>query len=190
MIDGILLAAGLSERFGSNKLLYGLEGRPLIVHTLSACLASRLGSLHVVVGHDQALIRSAVESVVPTGKHVAFVVNPNPGRGLMSSVKCGLSTLADRTEGAMIILGDMPYLRSSDIDRLIDVFEREQSLVVATAKGRHAHPRVIPRSFFARFAALRDDEKGTRIFEEERVVKVALADPRSARDVDVPDDIA
>ena len=33
----IIMASGLSTRFGSNKLMANLDGAPLIAHAISAC---------------------------------------------------------------------------------------------------------------------------------------------------------
>lgn len=189
MIDGILLAAGFSERFGANKLLHELDGHPLFRHSLRACLRSRLNGIHVVVGHDAGAIRKLLDSEADPAGRLRVVENPNPGRGLMSSVKCGLRALSAGSDGAMVLLADMPWVKSADIDRLISTFERDRTFVLATVDDEPAHPRIIPRAFFERFYNLRDNDKGSRIFEAERTIDVPLSDARSAWDVDVPGDM-
>ena len=50
-VAAILLAAGLSRRFGArNKLLAGIEGQPLIRRTAEALLGSRARPVVVVTG--------------------------------------------------------------------------------------------------------------------------------------------
>lgn len=189
MIEGILLAAGSSTRFGSDKLMHQLNGRPLVLHALSACLRSDLSAVHVVVAPDNGRVRSAVGRVAGSENRVNLVGNSDPSHGLMSSVKCGLGALAESAEAAMILLADMPYVHRDDINRLIKTFKLEESLVVATSDGEHTHPRVIPRRLFGRFFSLGDNEKGIRVFEEDRVVEVPLLNPRSGRDIDAPGDL-
>ena len=189
MIAGILLAAGHAARFGSNKLMHELGGVPVIVHTLSACLESNLSVIHVIVGHERRSIEASIEAHCPGQSRIRLVGNPDHRSGHMSSVKTGLRALDASCTGAMVLLGDMPFVRAEDIDALIDAFARRPGLIAATAAGRYTHPRIIPRALFARFLTLEDSQKGSEIFANARVMKVPI-DPRSARDIDCPDDLA
>ena len=107
---------------------------------------------------------------------------------MMSSLKCGLSAVDPTCRAAMVMLADMPYVSVETIDRLISAFEAQEGFVVATCDGSPTHPRVIPRSYFHRFMALGDDEKGQGLIEAAGFVGVAVASD-SGRDIDRPQDI-
>ncbi len=49
-IGAIVLAAGMSSRMGSNKLLEDVDGKPMIRHTVEAALASQAETVLVVTG--------------------------------------------------------------------------------------------------------------------------------------------
>ena len=85
-ITGILLAAGASSRFGSNKLLYPLEdGVPMVVAAARRLRAAIPRSVAVVDAPDSevaALLR---------GESLDIVVNPEAGRGMGSSLARGVA---------------------------------------------------------------------------------------------------
>ena len=52
MITAIVLAAGASRRFGSQKLLAPLHGKPIVRWAVENVLAARLDEVMVVVGRE------------------------------------------------------------------------------------------------------------------------------------------
>jgi CTP:molybdopterin cytidylyltransferase MocA len=62
MIAGLLLASGASRRFGSNKLVAPLNGRPVVRWSAEA-LASAVDETWVVVPSQSAEVRAALEGV-------------------------------------------------------------------------------------------------------------------------------
>jgi len=189
MIDGIVLAAGEGRRFGSNKLLYPVDGRPMIGHALATALASRLDRIHVVLGHDAARVEAALADAGMLRDRLTIIYNSNYHRGLMSSLKCGLQAVSPGAAGAMVMLGDMPYVLGQGIERVIAAFERRPGFVVATVGGKPTHPRVIPRACFEQFMSLPDDAKGQDLIEAAGFEAVEVPDS-SGRDIDRPEDVA
>ncbi|MFP3345738.1 NTP transferase domain-containing protein, partial [Halomonas sp. SIMBA_159] len=77
----IVLAAGQSRRMGArNKLLEDLDGRPLVVRTVDAALASGVQAVIVVTGHEPERVRTALGD-----RGVRFVHNPAYDQGLSTS---------------------------------------------------------------------------------------------------------
>ncbi|MEJ2722578.1 MAG: NTP transferase domain-containing protein, partial [bacterium] len=129
-VAAVLLAAGRGERFGSNKLLFDLDGRPLVTHALSAVLASCLTKIYIVVDGTDPSVERVVDSFArehdgpvvssrdadggpgpqTAAKRIQMVRNPEPSRGMMSSVKLGLKAIDPSYQAAMVVLADMPYV--------------------------------------------------------------------------------
>ncbi len=192
MVHGILLAAGSSERFGTDKRLHEVGGKPLIYYSLRACLASSLTSILVIVAPSQRSIVDIVTPLLPEAdRRVRFVENQRAQRGQMSSVKAGLRELPPGVDGAMMFLADMPLVPSGLIDDLIRVFDETHSVVVSENNGRHYHPKIIPRELFANFLALDDGAKGTQVLDavRETTRTVHVPDARVFCDVDTPEDL-
>lgn len=84
----IMLAAGNSRRFGSNKLLYEIDGVPMYLRTLEKLqkAARRFKSCGIiVVTQYEEIAAKAQES------GVRVLINPHPERGISSSMQIGLA---------------------------------------------------------------------------------------------------
>lgn len=191
MIAGVLLAAGKGRRFGSDKLLHTFRGKPLFYHSLRHALDSRLSAVHIVVGPQSARLERAMARYFPGEGRLRIVRNRHASRGQMSSVKAGLRSLDPSTEGAMILLGDMPFVVPEIIDALLDAAASGEILVVPECGGILRHPRIIPRVYFGEFYELGDDGKGQAVFERmrEKSVMVSVGTSADYRDIDFPGDI-
>ena len=73
MIAGLLLAAGRGARFGGDKLLAELAGRP-VIHWSAATVGAEVDALYVVVPAGDVARRAAVASLA-----AVIVEHPRPG---------------------------------------------------------------------------------------------------------------
>jgi len=194
MIAGVYLAAGEGRRFGGDKLLHRVEGMPLYAFGLMQALASRLSEVRVVLGPDSGLLERDIAGRFGDEPELRFDRNPQPSRGMMSSVKTALRRLEGRCDGAMVLLADMPLVTAIMIDALIGAFETAEegsAIVIAESGGEPRHPRIIPQRLFPEFLELADDEKGTVVIDRHRdnIVTVAIGSELNYIDVDTPDDL-
>jgi molybdenum cofactor cytidylyltransferase len=117
-VGAIVLAAGEGRRFGGHKLLAPLHGQPLLQHVLDV-LATRpaIAPVIVVLGGDaDALARTM------TWRGEQRIVNPDPARGISSSLRAGLLAIsvAERgLDGVLILLGDQPLVQPTTLDALV-----------------------------------------------------------------------
>ncbi len=114
-VAGVVLAAGAGTRFGGGKLLAPLHGRPVLQHVLDRLADAGLDPVIVVLGEDLARIEAAVE-----WRAEVRVPNPDPGRGLSSSLRTGVDALPEDVEAALIALGDQPLLDGSVVRAILD----------------------------------------------------------------------
>jgi molybdenum cofactor cytidylyltransferase len=111
----VVLAAGAGSRFGGGKLLASLEGRPVLQHVLDRLAEAGVGDVVVVLGDDAAAVENAIE-----WRRERRVLNPEPGRGLSSSVRIGIEALDGGVDGALIVLGDQPLVPIAVIRAVLD----------------------------------------------------------------------
>jgi molybdenum cofactor cytidylyltransferase len=198
VIDGVLLAAGRSRRFGSPKLLFQFQDRPLVCHALDACVASRLGQIHVVVpGDDERLHEtvsvwagSTAENGRAGGRSRVHLVPAPASEAMIVTIQTGLQAVTSRL-GAMIVLGDMPLVTPAIINRLIDAFDPRLGIVVPVCNGAERHPRIIPADLFDEFLALDEGAKGLDVVEchRDRVQRVVVGEPGNFTDIDTVGDL-
>jgi len=111
----VVLAAGSGRRFGSNKLLATLRGRPLVLQTLEHLTAARRSGLLAGIVTVTAAGDDAVAHTIAQSGSVV-VENPNPTSGMGRSLQLGIRRLDDpsvepRAEAAVIVLADQPMVR-------------------------------------------------------------------------------
>jgi molybdenum cofactor cytidylyltransferase len=114
-VAAVILAAGEAKRFrrspDETKLIAELDGKPIVRHVAEAALASRAHPVH-------AQVLGALDGLMLERTH-----NRDPGAGLSASLKLAVHALPSTARGAVILLGDMPRIAPSLIDRLIDAFD-------------------------------------------------------------------
>jgi molybdenum cofactor cytidylyltransferase len=151
-ITGILLAAGTSSRFGSDKLLHPMkDGLPMVL---------------VTARHLRAVCEQAVAVVRPGSDRLAslladagceVVVNPEAGRGMGQSLAVGVRT-APRAQGWVVALADMPFIAVSTYRRVADALRGGSSIAAPCHNGHRGHPVGFARHWFEHLSRLEGDE--------------------------------
>jgi len=186
-IGGLILAAGEARRFGAQKLLAPLDGRPLVQHVIDAANASSLEDIAIVVGANADALLARVE----LGR-MRVVRNPDPARGLASSLQVGLRTLDPHLHAALVLLGDIPGVTTALIDELVALGrESRASAVVSVWRGRRSPPVVLHKSLWPAAFALDGDIGMREVLKDVGVIEFAVTDALgSLDDVDTPEDHA
>ena len=128
MIKAILLAAGQSKRLkGENKLIKNFKNKPLINHSLDALIKSKIDKIIIVLGYQSKDIKQKIKK----NKKICFVNNKNYKKGMSSSIKCGLKKINNKDKGFIIAQSDMPYIKSTDINKIYNSIIKRQKLVHA-----------------------------------------------------------
>ena len=184
----MVLAAGFSRRMGAlNKLLLELEGVPVIARSVDAVLGSTARPVVVVTGYEPERVRAAL-----AGRELVFAHNPEPAEGLAASLRIGLAALGAEPDGAVVCLGDMPWVRPEHLEALIAAFGASagRSICVPTFAGQRGNPVLWPRRHFAGIRALRGDAGARSLLaaHASEVCYVPVSDPGVTRDVDTPED--
>ncbi len=185
---GIVLAAGRSERFGSPKMFAMAGGRPLVLNAVEAFLQGGVDETAVVVAPDSARLRALL-----SGLPIRVVENPDPSRGMLSSVKAGLAALGDLPDWVAVTPGDIPGISGGTVRRLMEAAGRAATagVVVPSSGDRRGHPILLASSVardvlgWAAHRPLSDilHEPGIRVFE------VGGFGEEILRDVDRPGDL-
>jgi molybdenum cofactor cytidylyltransferase len=129
------------------------------------------------------------------GLDVGLAFNPKFASGLASSLNAGLAATPRDVVGALVLLGDMPWIEPQLADALIDAFlAREDALAaVPLREGRRGNPVLLGRGLFEAAMRLEGDEGARRligVLSAGELVEVEAPDMGVTFDVDTPDDLA
>jgi molybdenum cofactor cytidylyltransferase len=185
----VVTAAGSAERFGGKKLLTPIDGEPLLDHTIRALLDGGVAEVIVVVGRDA---RAELERDVNTmlDPRVRTVENPDPSRGMFSSIQEGVAQAQGDT--ILVMPGDMPFVSPDTVRAVIAASARRPAIVSPRYRGKRGHPVALPASLRDEIRAA--DASGT-LHEvihthTEMRVDVDVEDRGVVRDVDRVEDLA
>jgi molybdenum cofactor cytidylyltransferase len=182
----VVLAAGSSERFGSNKQAATLAGETLLGRTLNAvCGVLRDCDVYLVLAENAPALDLAEQSAL----HV--VRNALAWTGMASSIRAGVTALPSDAEAVILLLADQPLIDRTDLDRLIACWRRSPGACVAAAYcGTVGVPAIFPRAMFAALLELQGDRGARSLLTGKAGVSIfTVSMPHAAFDVDTPADL-
>lgn len=183
-VSAILLAAGNGSRFGGNKLLESYEGKALYEHTLQKVLASSFKQVILVTQYSEIANRVR-------GMPVELVVNPNPERGISSSIQLGLQRCLP-CDGIMFFVCDQPHLRTETISGMLATFSQDTSKLVSASYGeRRGNPVIFPYALYDELMGLRGDHGGSILLQDhqEELKLYAVSHLDELMDIDYRDEL-
>jgi molybdenum cofactor cytidylyltransferase len=187
-VAAVVLAAGLSSRMGSNKLLSELNGQALIRHTIDRLSKAAIDEIFVVTGHQAAEVRAAL-----TDHELRFVHNDDYAQGLSTSVRAGIAA-AQEFDAAFVCLGDMPLIEAADLNRMIAAFNvvERRSLVAPVLGRKLGNPVLWGQEHFVDLMALTGDRGARSLIEARRdqIVEIAVTHDGILLDADTPEALA
>jgi len=155
MIKAILLAAGQSKRLKSeNKLIKLYKKTPLINHSLKKLQKSNVNKIIIVLGHDYREIKK----IIKKNRKNIFIYNKNFKKGMASSIKVGLKKVARNDEGFIVVQSDMPFIKTSDINKIYNSIKLKKFLVYKLKfKNKIGNPIGFDISLIKKFKNIRGE---------------------------------
>ena len=172
-IAAIVLAAGRSSRFEhGNKLLATIDGMPLVRRVLNAVEASSVTEILLVVAPGAPDVVEAAGA----GRW-RTVVNTQSEQGLATSLRAGVAALPETTDGALVVLADMPGINADLITRIIATSSENGGGVIvypAGEEGRQGHPVLWPRHLFPELMTLQGDTGAKMLLQKHKAMSRAV----------------
>ncbi|UCB55020.1 MAG: nucleotidyltransferase family protein [Thiotrichales bacterium] len=182
-ITGVLLAAGFSTRFGTNKLITELDQKPLIAHSAGAL--SPCDRVIAVVRIVDAALQSELRD-----HSIDCVFNTEPERGIGYSIACAVKATA-QSSGWCLLPADMPYILPATTSQVIEALRAGSGIAAPFNNGRRGHPVGFDAQFYDVLSALDGDTGARHIIEQhhEQMTPVETADAGVLRDIDTAEDL-
>lgn len=182
---GIVLAAGLSRRFGSTKQLVEFRGRPMVAHAMRTAEALFENRSVLVAGNEWPAVTSAA------GPLAGFlVINDAFHRGLGSSIAAGVGAVADCSSGVMLLLADQPLVDAKYLRRMTDTWLQVSERIVASEfDGIVGPPVIFPARCFDDLRNLDGDSGARAIIRSNASSLTTLNYANAAVDIDCREDL-
>ncbi len=187
-IAAIILAAGASRRAGTTKQVAPIDGVPMIARTVEIATKSKAAPVIVVVGHESLRVSETYAHL-----EVVTVLSSHWQDGMSRSLAAGLNEVSPDHDGALVMLGDMPFVRPATLNALIAAFDpKKYDAVQPTYRGKAGNPVLLGRALFDAALQLTGD-KGARALLDGlggRLLRHDVDDPGVLRDLDTAEDLA
>ena len=145
---GIILASGLSKRFGNNKLLESINGNPMVYYVLKAAKESSLEKI-VLIYKDNDVKDIAKQFPIPC------ILNKKYTLGQSEGIKIGVKAYGSE-DSFMFIMADQHFLTSKTKDKIIG----------PKYKDRNGSPVIFPKRFIKDLLNLHGDVGGKEIIKK------------------------
>ena len=188
-VSAVILAAGTSTRMGQPKQLLPLDGTTVLARAIENVRSAGLVEIVLVLGASAEAIRRQLPQSLLEGLKV--VVNQGYAKGMASSLREGLSQVSPRSDAALIILGDQPFIQPETLHQIIDGYHRAAAqIVIPSYQGNRGNPVLLDRSVFSEVMALEGDTGCRAIFMNhlDTILKLEVEDPGILFDIDSQDD--
>ena len=181
----IIMASGLGNRFGGNKLLADFCGRPMISYILDATAGFPRLSRLVVTRHEE--IASLCRE-----KGVEVLCHNLTHRN--DTIRLGLEKLSARysLSGCVFCPSDQPLLGTDSIGALLKTFSQNPDKICRLCyEGKAASPVIFGKQFFPELLSLPQGAGGSFLAKKypAQVILVPARDAFELYDIDTPEDL-
>ena len=181
----LMMASGMSKRFGTNKLLVDYNGHSLFENAIRISRYVDFGQTLTVTRHPD---------IVDLCRHenIPVLLHDLPNRNDMIRLGVTMLLAANKPSGILFLPSDQPLISRDSMQRLCLTFLRHRDRICRLSHdGNGGSPVIFPPGFYEELLALPDKKGGGFLTKKypEQVVLVPARDPYELYDVDTPEDL-
>ncbi|EEF81326.1 nucleotidyltransferase family protein [Methylophaga thiooxydans] len=188
----IILAAGQSTRFGSDKLLYKFEHdrnyAPLLIHTIARWLAV-FETINLVVSTENAELVSLINEG-PYSSQVTLIEALHAKKGVSNSIKAGIKSNLGASAW-LIGLADMPFVSENVLLQSKHALEQNASITAPFFNHKRGNPVGFSARYGDNLMSLKGDVGAKAIIQNDKqlIHKIASPDAAIFHDIDTVEDL-
>lgn len=179
----IILAAGNSTRFGQNKLLYPVNGRPMYEYTLNL-----IGKL----SPDLSIIVTKYPQIITKiDRNTLVVENNQTYLGQSYSMKKGILAALQQKKfaGYLFTVCDQPYLKIKSLQKLYDTWQEKGGICALSYNKKRGNPVIFSAEYIPELLQVSGDRGGREVIKNhpDKLTLVETADFAELIDIDTLD---
>lgn len=184
MIDIIIMASGSSRRFGSNKLLYPINGKPMFSYAIDNAIklkeaVEEINHIYVVSRFEQ--IKGYCKNI----PYISYIQNDSYNEGITASIHLGIEA-AEPNNALMFMVCDQPYMGIESLIKFTQLYKNNNSIIcMADSKGELGNPCIFAPLYRKELMRLDGDKGGKSVIKKhpEAVIRY-IADDDELKDLD------
>ena len=146
--SAIILAAGYSSRMGSFKPLMKIGGKTPLQRCIELFKNCGINEIIVVTGHLNDCIEKELNDIRSGLNDIRIIFNNEYSKGMFTSIKAGVESLAKGTDAFFILPVDIPSVQVSTINKMIQNYEKIKDGILYPIFGEEkGHPTLVSYSF-------------------------------------------
>lgn len=193
-LSALLLAAGQSRRFGSNKLASVItingQQKPLLLHTLDNWLAA-FDTVYLALPADDNLLQLLINALPETQRgRIMSVTVSHPEEGMSQSLQAGI-TASEDAAGWLIGLADMPWVKPAVLIALQQAMATGAKIAAPYYQGLRGQPVGFHADYKEALMTIGGDEGARQLLKAAagQIVVIETADNGILLDIDSPADL-
>ncbi len=169
-IIALILAAGLSTRFGGDKLIHPYRGKPLAAHIADVIARTRVnGKLAVCPTTNLA------RQEIFRERGFEIIGNDSPSVGLSSSLVLGARRAIELDADVLVVcLADMPHITAGHIAQLVAGLDEDAAIVASHAGGTRSPPVAFARRAIDELQSLEGDSGARALLAGAKVIDMSF----------------
>ncbi|MDD7463982.1 MAG: nucleotidyltransferase family protein [Anaerococcus sp.] len=175
-ISAIIMASGLSERMGKNKLLLDLKDKKIYQYVYD---------LMDQVDFDEIILVSSYDELLEEAEKRGYtaIYNDNNIVGKSASIKLGVKN-AKKDNALMFFVADQPLLTAETVEKLIGAYKENEAITYPRTEKRRGAPVIFPSQYREGLLGLEYDEGGMLLLKGEEKNEVTIKDVKELWDID------
>jgi molybdenum cofactor cytidylyltransferase len=185
-LNVIILSAGEGTRIGTPKWRLKWEGSRFMDILLEHIGEAGLSNIYAIISESEST------QFIRTYPNIPAFINPDPGRGMISSVQIGVEQ-SPPADAYMVVMVDHPFVKSSTYKTLYDMFLKYPGyLIQPVVSTKPGHPVIVPFKVFEK--GFNPDPETTTLHDMIKkskipVMKVAVHDNEIFHNVNTTEDL-
>ncbi len=185
MVNNIIyMAAGNSRRFGANKLLHSIDGKPMFSYGLD--------NLQRLVNENDSCrlyVVTQYEEIAEYAKGFAHVVmSPDSVKGASYTIKAGIHA-AELKGYYTFMAADQPYMTYDTIKNFMESMMSSRHITGCVChNGTRGNPVMFAEELIPELMLLKEDEGGKKILLKhlDDCFEYQALDEKELQDIDIP----